>query len=115
MCKNVNENSIVCSMTTPLENLIVMVYLYNFHWRVLKIDVENCTLNVLDPYGENFDEKRVVKAFKEFLTHCQPKSSFYQLKNCNWKITKIGKRPIQKKKKMMDQVVVLYAHIIQSV
>lgn len=70
------KNSKLLFLEKPLENIIIMVYLYNYHWRMFKINSKSALLTVFDPYGDSSDEKRVVKAFKQFFKNCDEKSSF---------------------------------------
>lgn len=64
---------------------------------MLKIDTKNTTLTVFDPYGNNSDDKRVVKVFKQFLKKCESESSFEKLRDMNWKIKKNIDYPVQRK------------------
>lgn len=90
------KNSKLLSLTKPVDDVILMVYLYKYHWRMLKVDTINYLLTVFNPYGDSSDEKRVVKVFKQFVKNCEENSRIGKLKKVSWNVTKNNEHPTQK-------------------
>ena len=70
----------------PLGDVILLSYVFNFHWRLLIIEVKNKCTTLLDPFQEATDCPRVFDEFKNFLKACKDNTSFGKLKKIEWSI-----------------------------
>ncbi|KAH0568109.1 hypothetical protein KQX54_018319 [Cotesia glomerata] len=95
--KRLSSASSIAQIKEPLCDIILMPYLFQFHWLLLVIDVECSALEILDPYEKQTDsETRVVEAFTTFIKSCVTESSLYKkLKNKKWTIKPSRVRPHQ--------------------
>ncbi|KAH0534909.1 hypothetical protein KQX54_010047 [Cotesia glomerata] len=86
--KRLSSASSIAQIKEPLCDIILMPYLFQFHWLLLVIDVECSALEILDPYEKQTDsETRMVEAFTIFIKSCVTESSLYKkLKNKKWTI-----------------------------
>ncbi|KAK0159499.1 hypothetical protein PV327_011047 [Microctonus hyperodae] len=74
---------------------LLMPYMLNAHWRLLLIDKVNQNLILMDPYDDDTDSERVLKAFLKYINECSKTSTLSVLRNCIWKMKKNDSRPFQ--------------------
>ena len=72
---------------TPLKGIVLFPYTWRLHWRILVLDVDNKTIQVLHPISiKASDSKRVIEEFKKYLAECKSRKDFERNNLCdiNW-------------------------------
>jgi len=90
-----HENWLMYNITEEICGKMLLPYLYQSHWRLLIVDIDEKTITLLDPYKHGKDNKRVLHLFEKFLRSC-PKTSLSNLQKIKFKENKISDRPFQK-------------------
>ena len=88
----------------PISGIILMLYLFNNHWRIFLINCNKNSFTLIDPirvtkkksYSFKLEEIRVIRNFKKFVSDCPQTCSFYKLRHVEWKEEQWTKcRPFQ--------------------
>lgn len=90
------ENRMISKTTKPIGNRLMMPYLFSSHWRLFVVNVNEKKIMLLDPYGNNIDDKdRAKREFMSYVRCCKKGTSLHSLSNIDWEICDNTARPYQ--------------------
>jgi len=61
-----HENWLMYNITEEICGKMLLPYLYQSHWRLLIVDIDEKTITLLDPYKHGKDNERVLHLFEKF-------------------------------------------------
>ena len=91
------SNSDIYKIFSPLNDVLLMPYVFEGHCALLIVNIKEETLTVMDPYEVSCDQERVVTALHTYVKSCKPPCTLSDLKHLNWRETSMTNRPYQSK------------------